>query len=232
MFCQHQVRDLAKADSDFWALHWVPEEKQPWGSWKGTRAGSQKTKPCQYPSAGCWGLECVWFSSAFPLSPVGSVSGPSSALSSSPRGESTRRKLPLVLSEASPMQIFLLEICQAFSGRSWCVECSGFASKRSQRSWLHGGVHGTQRAEDEAHWAYSVLAVLMTFMSFLHSGVPRYWKVAWRNIARVNANLACVHQDFLICQSLVEHRGKICRIFRGKWMYWHFASNFVNPFER
>lgn len=99
------------------------------------------------------------------------------------------------------------------------MEHSGFESKRSQKSGLSGGFHGTRWAHGETRWrgvAYVVLVVLMTFMSFLCPYELRYWKVKWRNVGRINANLPCVHQGVLICQSLVKRRGKICRIFRGK----------------
>lgn len=73
--------------------------------------------------------------------------------------------------------------------------------------------------------------VLTTFVS-LHPCVPRYWKAVWRNIGWINANLACVPQDVLICQSLVEHWGEMCRTFRGEWMCWHCISKFLDTSER
>lgn len=85
---------LSKGSRRLWALHWVPEEEQPWGSWKMAKNGILITKSGSLPAVGCWGLAWMWCSQPSLSLPrpwtVDSVSGPSFALSCSPRKEGTQ----------------------------------------------------------------------------------------------------------------------------------------------
>lgn len=172
---------LSKGSHWLWALHWAPEEEQPWGS----RKVAQTFEHWAGLISSRWLLrariECgaPWPSLSLPRPwTVGSVSGPSFSSSSSPRRESTQGNYCWSYQKQVLCRFFSWKSarCSAGGHNAWSILALNQKDHRKVDCMVAFTGLGGLRVRCWRRIVYVVLAVLMTFMSLLHPCVPRFWK--------------------------------------------------------
>lgn len=228
---------LSKGSHRLWALHWAPEEEQPWGSQKVARTGILNTEPGSLPAIGCWGLALNVALLGLPSpswDPELWVASVALLLPHPPAlGEKAHREITAGLTRSKYYADFSLGTLPGVQQEGimhgvfwlWIKKIT----EKLTAWWLSQDLEGSG-------WDMLEKNSLCCLGSFNDFHVPltslcaqvlegKSGETGW-----IDANSTCVHEDILICQSLLEHWGKICMIFRGKLMYYHFSSNFVDPF--